>query len=458
MMGRTILIVDDESGNRRALSRLLSDMVETVYDASNGLEALEKIQGGLLPDVVILDLMMPKMDGLEFLRQCKEQDLLHVPVVVCSANTEIQKAVEAMKLGAVDYLEKPIEPELFRLRMQNLLERQDLKRQNLELQRQLRASARRRLLGNSTAIKNCQMAIERLANSASTVLIHGESGTGKELVARSLHDFSERAPQPFMVVDCAAMHGNTMESELFGHERGAYTGADQKREGLLLAAGSGTVFFDEIGELPLDLQSKLLRVLQEKQVRALGSTFYRPLSARVIAATNRDLLEEVKAGHFREDLYYRLEIVQLRLPSLRERPEDVELLATHVLNKYVGEYGTKELDRPAMDALVAYPWPGNVRQLENAIVRAMAMSTPEQELLSLDLLPEEVRQANPKSDALSGPNSQVGSFPLLSIRELEQQAILRSLEFTKGNRRQASEILGIGEATLYRKLKEFGIS
>lgn len=456
MMGRSILIIDDEPGNRRALSRLLSDSVEVVHDAGNGLEALDMLRNGVSPDVIVLDLMMPKMDGLEFLRQGRELGLLQAPVVVCSANTEIQRAVEAMKLGAIDYMEKPIEPELFRLRIQNLLERQDLKRQNLELQRQLRASAKRRLLGNSTAIKNCQMAVERLANGGSTVLIHGESGTGKELVARSLHDFSERAPQPFMVVDCAAMHGNTMESELFGHERGAYTGADQKREGLLLAAGAGTVFFDEIGELPLDLQAKLLRVLQERQVRALGSTFYRPLSARVIAATNRDLLQEVKAGRFREDLYYRLEIVQLRLPSLRERKEDIELLVTHFLNKFAGEYGTKDMDRQAMDALAAFDWPGNVRQLENAVHRALAMATPEQDLLNLDLLPEEIRNSLPL--VLPVPVATESNFPLLTMRELEQQAIVRSLEFTKGNRRQASEILGIGEATLYRKLKEFGIS
>ncbi|HSQ40800.1 MAG TPA: sigma-54 dependent transcriptional regulator [Fibrobacteraceae bacterium] len=457
---RHVMLVDDETGNRKALSRLLSNLCSQFTESSDGADALVKLQGGLRPDLIILDLMMPRMDGIELLRRAADEHLLSgVPIIVCSANTEIQKAVEAMKLGAADYIEKPIEPELFRRRVQNILERQDLHQRNEELRKQLRESAQRRLVGNSIAIQNALTSVERLANSSSTVLIHGESGTGKELVARSLHDVSERAQFPFMVVDCAAIHGHTIESELFGHERGAYTGADQKREGLLISAGKGTVFFDEVGELPLDLQAKLLRVLQERQVRPLGSTFYRPLGARVVAATNRDLLAEVKAGRFREDLYYRLSIVQLRLPSLRERREDIELLASHFLNKYAPEYGRHDLTHAALDALVAYDWPGNVRQLENAVHHALALAPQDTEYLDVEQLPEEVWRGGASLPVLGrvteAPSSQ--AFPLLTIRELEHQAMQRALEFTHGNRRQAAEILGIGEATLYRKIKEFNL-
>jgi DNA-binding NtrC family response regulator len=458
-MARSILLIDDEAGNRKALGRLLYDLVDQVFEAGDGLQGLAHLREQGNPDVIILDLMMPHMNGIEFLRQAKEQGLLSAPVVVCSANSEIQVAVDAMKLGAVDYIEKPIEPDLFRLRVGNLLEKQDLRRRNEALQKQLRESAQRRLLGNSNAIQSALMSIERLANSISSVLIQGESGTGKELVARSLHDFSERAMEPFVVVDCAAVHGNTIEAELFGHERGDYAGADQKREGLMLSAGKGTVFFDEVGELPLEMQAKLLRVLQERQVRPLGSTYYRPLSARIVAATNRDLLDEVKAGRFREDLYYRLSIVQLRLPPLRERKDDLELLAAHFLNKYAGEYGRHELTELAVKALSAYEWPGNVRQLENAIHRAMAMAPKDCESLDIDLLPEEILHPSEGYKRHSSPDAIVSaSFPLLSMRELEQQAITRALEFTKSNRRQAAEILGIGEATLYRKIKEFNLN
>jgi len=451
MVKRTVLLVDDEAGNRKALARLLADRVDHFLEAADGLAALELLKAGERPDLIILDLMMPRMDGCEFLRTAHAADVLHAPVVVCSANAEIQRAVEAMKLGAVDYIEKPVEPELFRLRVQNILEKQDLHRQNDLLQKQLRESAQRRLVGNSIPIQNALMSIERLANSSTTVLIHGESGTGKELVARSLHEFSDRAAQPFVVVDCAAVHGNTIESELFGHERGAYTGAEQKREGLLLAAGNGTIFFDEIGELPLDLQSKLLRVMQERQVRALGSTFYRPLLARILGATNRDLLAEVKAGRFREDLYYRLSIVQLRLPSLRERKDDIELLVAHFLNKYAPDYGRKEFTRQALDAMVHYEWPGNVRQLENAVHHCLALAARDSEELVIDLLPPEVRSGAPAV----AETTAVNKFPLMSMRELERQAVTRALEFSEGNRRQAAEVLGIGEATLYRKIKEF---
>lgn len=454
---KNVLIIDDEECNRRAIARLLFDIADHTSEAGNGIEALARLQAGEKPDIIILDLMMPRMDGLDFLRQAAELKLLHAPVFICSANSDITLAIEAMKLGAIDYMEKPIEPEIFRTRIQNLFERQELRRQNTDLKQRLRETTHRRLLGNSTAIQGTLHSIERLANSNTTVLIHGESGTGKELVAHSLHDSGNRAAAPFMIVDCAAIHGNTIESELFGHERGAYTGADQKREGLLVAAGSGTVFFDEVGELPLELQSKLLRVLQERQVRAIGSTYYRPLSARIIAATNRDLMQEVKAGRFREDLYYRLSIVQLRLPPLRERIDDIELLAAHFLNKYSSDFGVHELTQQATEALQAYNWPGNVRQLENAIHHALAMLPEGEDDINVANLPEELRGGVTSTANYPLPSGITPSFPLLSMRQLEQQAITRALEFTQGNRRQASELLGIGEATLYRKIKEFGL-
>lgn len=450
-----IMIVDDELGNRNSLARLLFQIDASVVLAEHGRDALDKIQQGYWPDLIILDLLMPVMDGITFLKEIRNLKKELPPIMVCSANTEIPTVVKAMQFGASEYIEKPIEPEIFLQRASSLLERAQLKKQNQDLLNRLKQNSERRLVGHSSAMNRIYMSVERLANTPTTVLIHGESGTGKELVARSLHECGDRKLLPFIVVDCAAVHGNTIEGELFGHEKGAYTGATQSREGLLTAAGRGTVFLDEIGELPLELQAKLLRVLQERQVRALGSTLYRPMHARVIAATNRDLLHEVETGRFREDLFYRLSIVQLRIPPLRERREDITLLVSHFLNKYAEEYGVKEFKHEALQQLKAFDWPGNVRQLENCVHSCMALAAPDQEELGVELLQDQIL-LNREDDENQGSNdaSMNSSAELLSLKELELQAIQNALAFTKGNRRQAAEILGIGEATLYRKIKD----
>ncbi|NLB64310.1 MAG: sigma-54-dependent Fis family transcriptional regulator [Fibrobacter sp.] len=446
-MFSSILIVDDEPSNRKALARILHQKFSQIFEAGNGREALEKLKG-IHYDLILLDIMMPEMDGIEFLEHYAKLGL-KTPVIVCSANTDISRVVEAMKLGATDYIEKPIESNLLLRRIRSIEETQILKRENAELLQKVKQGRFTRLLGNSPAMQKVMVSVERLANSKSTILIYGESGTGKELVAKSLHELSERKEEPFVVVDCAAVHANTIESELFGHEKGAFTGADQRREGLLIAARGGTVFMDEIGELPLDLQAKLLRVLQEYQVRALGSTLYKNINARIVAATNRDLLAEVKAGRFREDLYYRLSIIKLDIPPLRERTGDIELLISHFLNKYNEDYGVKEFSDEVLRTLVMYAWPGNVRQLENTVHRAMALAAEEQQELGMELLPSDIAQASPyHSEIFSTKN-----LPLLTMREIEQIAIENALRYTEGNRRQAAEILGIGEATLYRKIK-----
>ncbi len=452
MIKETVLIVDDEQGNRKAWMRLLSSSVENFVEASDGLEALAKVRGGLKPAVIILDLMMPRMDGLDFLRTVRSENLESGSVLVCSANHEISKAIECMQLGAADYIEKPVEALVMQQRVRNLLSQWRLKNQNEMLKQELRDGMKRRLLGNSIIMQNTLVSIERLAHSPSTVLVHGESGTGKELVARALHDFGPRASSPFMVVDCAAVHGHTIESELFGHERGAYTGADQKSEGLLLAAKDGTIFFDEIGELPMDLQAKLLRVLQERQVRPLGSTFYKPMAARVVAATNRDLLAEVKAGRFREDLYYRLSIVQLRMPPLRERREDIPLLVSHFLYKYSSDYGMREFTMDLQQVLQQAPWPGNIRQLENTVQSLLATTPKGENLIGVDSLQDSSIVSHVSMEMSQQPVSQ---NPMMTMREIERLAIVRALDYTNGNRRVTAELLGIGEATLYRKIKEY---
>lgn len=455
------LVVDDEVGNRRALARQLATMECRVLEAGDGQEALEILQRES-PDFILLDLMMPRLAGLPFLKVLRHELHKTVPVIVCSANTHLQIAVEAMKSGATDYIEKPIEPELLRRRIKNILEKKILERQNRRLQEEITIKNHTRLLGNSPSMQKVQASAERLANSSSIVLITGESGTGKELVARSLHDYSGRAREPFVVVDCAALHGSTLESELFGHEKGAFTGAETGKKGLLVSAGRGTIFLDEIGELPLEVQGKFLRVLQEKQVRPMGSANYQPVFARIIAATNRDLQTEVAHGKFREDLFYRLSIVQLPLPGLEERREDIPLLVEHFLNKFAGEYGKRNMDPALLEVLCKMSWPGNVRQLENAIHGALALAPQGEELLDLENMEQLFGSNNPAMQQKPQASAKVQSaeietMPLVTMQELEKQAIQRALKFTGGNRRQAAEILGIGEATLYRRLRDMDL-
>jgi DNA-binding NtrC family response regulator len=451
-----VLLIDDESGIRNAISRILRPLGIQIKEASNGKEALHLLQEEGPFDVIILDLMMPVMNGVEFLQQASNL-LANTTVLVCSANADISVAVNAMKFGASDYIEKPIEPEILRNRIKLALENRRLHQKNNQLRQEVKDRNEIRILGNSKAMRSMQLMIERLAQNTSTVLITGESGTGKELIARALHYSGSRSAEPFNVVDCAAVSPTIIEAELFGHEKGAYTGAHTKRQGLLVSAGKGTVFFDEIGELPLELQAKLLRVLQERQVRAIGSSEYQPVEARIITATNRNLKAEVEAGRFRDDLYYRLFIVSLVAPPLRKRKDDIPLLSEFFLNKYKSEYGEKIIPHPDLEKMLEYSWPGNVRELENSIHRAMAI-TQEGVIKWEDILKGvESSALKPASPVLENDEI-VDLSSVQTLQEAEKAAIIRALKYSEGNRRVAASALCVGEATLYRKIKDYDIN
>ncbi|MEN9306656.1 MAG: hypothetical protein RL173_588 [Fibrobacterota bacterium] len=450
-IGRTLLVVDDNPANRAILRGYLDDDFEEILEAENGEEARRiLIDDGVDVDLAILDLIMPVLGGLELLR------LLHarrpeLPTLVCSASNHLQPAVEAMRLGARDYIEKPFEPELLRNRVRTILAERSLRRENESLRKQLQGMASPfSLVGSSTGLSQILVTIAKVARSNTTVLVQGESGTGKEMAARAIHYLGPRAGEPFQVIDCASLSNSVLESELFGHEKGAFTGAVSRRMGLFQIAGKGTVFLDEIGELPLETQSRLLRVLQERQIRPVGSANYVPFEARLVAATNRDLAVEVKAGRFREDLFHRLNVVAITMPPLRERKSDIPALVEFFLTKHAivgNQPGIVSMD--TMGQLRAYPWPGNIRELENSIERALNLADGE-ELTINDILGGNAESNEPVSD--------FGQDQIYSLNELEKNAILRAIQASGGNRRVAADLVGIGEATLYRKLKEYGIT
>jgi len=452
-MGR-VRVVDDERGVQESLRLLLKDEhdVAAAGSVDEGLRALDA--GGA--DVILLDLVMPGRSGLDMLRELAERGD-GPPVVVVSATRAIPPAIEAMKLGAVDFVTKPFEVDALRIKVRQILEHSALEQEVVRLRDEVAGRSRLgRLIGRSEAMRGVYRTIERVAESRSNVLITGESGTGKELAARAVHELGPRREAPFVVVNCAAIPETLLESELFGHEKGAFTDARERRIGRFEAAHGGTLFLDEIGELPLAVQAKLLRALQDRTIDRVGSTQPIPVDVRVVAATNRDLDREVAAGRFRADLYYRIHVVPIALPPLRERREDIRLLAESFLARVRAEAGRgpSRIAPAALSALERHAWPGNVRELENAIERAVALA--DGEVLELADLPDEIQQAA-RGDLLR-EEVRAGRLDLDSaVGRFETDLIREALARTGGNQTRAAEQLGLTRRVLKLKMDRYGI-
>ena len=450
-MSERILIADDDDALRESLEMVLSAEGYEVVTARDGQAALALVEAQPV-DLVLCDVRMPGMDGLELLPQLVRR-LPGVPVLLMSAYGSADLAVEAMRRGAYDYLAKPFQPSEVLLTLRKAREREKLRRANQILQRDVqRAVGDRPIVAASPAMIQVLEIVERAAEFKATVLLQGESGSGKEVLARALHSQSPRRDEAFVAINCAAIPENLLESELFGHAKGAFTGADRARRGLFAEADGGTIFLDEIGELPLPLQAKLLRVLQEEEVRAVGESKPRRVDVRVLAATARDLEVEVAAGRFREDLFYRLDVVRVKVPPLRERREDIPLLVDHFLGRTRESLGksVRSIDDDALDRLVGYAWPGNVRELENVLERAVILCRGDR--LTLADLP-------PNLTAVPAER-RTGSRDLSlrrARRAVEARLIEEALEATGGNRTHAARLLGISHRALLYKLKEYGV-
>ncbi len=458
----TILVVDDDTAHRNMLRILLQSWSFIVHEADDGNSALDLVHAQAL-DLVLTDVRMAHMNGIEALRAILEYNPA-MPVILMTAYSSVETAVEALRLGAYDYLAKPLDFDALKNTLSRALDHRRLNVENRELRRQLsEAAAVPHILGRSKAVDDMRQMIATVAQSEATVLIYGESGTGKELVAKALHEGSERADKKLVTVNCAALAENLLESELFGHERGAFTGADKKREGRFVQANGGTLFLDEIGEMPLLLQAKLLRALQQGEVQRVGSDAPITVDVRIVAATNRHLLEEVKERRFREDLYFRLNVITIDVPPLRARKEDIPLLAAHFLErfseknrKYIKGFSSK-----AMDDLLRYGWPGNVRELENAIERACILChgdiIDERELprvLGAVVSALDDESANPTMTNAVPSQLSLASIPLETV---ERQAIEATLKEVDDNKSEAARRLGITRATLHNKLKKYGL-
>ncbi len=447
-----ILIVDDEKNYCTVMSRLLQGHGYQTSTATNPFAALEQLASDNI-QLILSDLKMPLMNGLDFLHQV-QRDHPNIPFIIITAHATVETALEAIKAGAFDYLLKPFDNQKLLLTISKALDFAKLRDQNKLLRQQLERSHSRELLGESPAIRQLLSDIDRVGPEKSSVLIAGESGTGKELVARSMHRTSPRSAEALVSLNCAAFAEQLLESELFGHERGAFTGATERKRGLFELADGGTLFLDEIGELPLPLQPKLLRVLQEKRFRRVGATNERECDVRILAATNRPLKHLIRTGHFREDLYYRLNVVNLEVPPLRQRREDIPLLATFFLQRFAQEMG-RPLTNIAADALTAlqtYDWPGNVRELENAIERAVIFSNGS--TLQLSNLPAPISSTPLTDSACLHIPLLEGSLPE-TLDALENQLIHQALRDAQGIQAQAAERLGISRSNLQYKLKKY---
>ena len=452
-MSNSILVVDDDQAHRGMLRTMLRSWGYAVSEAADGDEALNLVRERAF-DAVLTDVRMARMDGIHTLKSVLEYNPA-LPVVLMTAYSSVETAVEALRLGAYDYLVKPLDFEILRHTLRQAIEHSRLSVENRELRRQLsEAAARPGILGRSPAMLAMQETIATVAPTEATVLITGESGTGKELVARALHSGSARADKPMVTVNCAALAENLLESELFGHEKGSFTGADRRREGRFVQANGGTLFLDEIGEMPLPLQAKLLRALQEGEVQRVGSDAPLTVDVRVLAATNRDLREEVARRRFREDLYFRLNVISLEVPPLRDRGEDIPVLAAHFLERFAGRNrkSIRGFSPQAVDSLLRYAWPGNVRELENAVERAVILCNGD--LITRRELPAAITEAASREEASSAA---VGALAGLPLDELERRAIGETLRCTGDNKSEAARQLGITRATLHNKLRKYGL-
>jgi len=448
-----ILVVDDEENVRHSLQKTLSKKGFEVEQAKNGAEAL-KVYRQTPFDIVLCDMRMPKMDGMAFLKEIGGAEA-EAEVILMSAYGDIELAREAVRAGAADYFSKPYKTEEVMLRLSIAEQRLKLKRENILLKKEfVQQSSFEKIIGQAESMQSMFRTVLKIAEFKSTVLIMGESGTGKELLARAIHVRSPRKKKPFVAINCGAIPENLLESELFGYVRGAFTDAVRNKQGLFEEADGGTLFLDEIGELPLGLQVKLLRVLQEDEIRRVGENQPRKVDVRILAATIRDLAEEVRLSQFREDLFYRLNVLSVKIPPLRERSVDIPLLVDHFLERCNQKLGTKVagVDPAAMKMLMEYPWPGNVRELENLVERAVILCDGNR--ITPDLLTDKVSHQAPQPSTHLPPGQ-------LSIkkttRAMEEELIKRALAETGGNRTRAAKLLEISHRTLLYKLKDYKI-
>jgi two-component system response regulator AtoC len=457
-MQKRILIIDDEENMRHMLTALLEESGFVVHAVSDGMAGLGKIEETHY-NFIFCDIRMPKMDGMTFLKTAADK-LENSNVIMMSAYGSIETAVEAMKLGAYDYISKPFKTDEVLLTLQKADERERLKTENVLLKEQIREIADKSSFGKMIAKSRSMKAVfrlsEKVAQYDTTVLINGDSGTGKELIARGLHYTGNRNKNPFIPVNCGGIPESLLESELFGHKKGAFTGASKDYKGLFEAANSGTIFLDEVGDLPFSLQVKLLRVLQENEVRSVGDTQARMIDVRVIAATSKNLEQEVKDGKFREDLFYRLNVLPIRIPPLIDRTEDIPLLCDYFIDRFNVKLGKKitGIAPAAMSLLLQHNWPGNVRELENLIERAVIMA--ETDVITQDQLPQAIA-GHP--DTCQTMEAIFNGFSIRTGKEiLEKTLIRRALKATGGNRTQAAKLLEISHPSLLHKMKAYNIN
>ena len=449
-----ILIVDDDTGHLTTLKTIIRSWGYVVETGDDGQVAVGRVKSEPV-DLVLMDVRMATMSGIEALEQIKAYNP-SIPVIIMTAYSSVDSAVDALKAGAYDYLIKPLDFEVLKLTIERAREHVGLKAENQLLKKQLSADIGiNSIIGKSRAMKELMEMLAMVAPSEATVLITGESGTGKELIARSLHYNSSRKDYPLVTVNCAAITETLLESELFGHEKGAFTGAEKRREGRFMQANQGTIFLDEIGETSAAMQAKLLRVLQEKEIERVGGEKVIQVDVRIVAATNLDLEVEVAEGRFREDLFYRLNVMPLNVPPLRDRQDDIPLLAQHFLKKYASKNrkSVKGIAPMAMDMLIKYNWPGNVRELENAIERAIILLTGDH--VSENQLPLNIVKKYPGGDALAASTTPAADG-MRSLEDIEKEAILATLDATDGNKSETARRLGITRKTLHNKLKSYG--
>jgi DNA-binding NtrC family response regulator len=442
-----ILVVDDDPKTLEGLAGLIHGWGYPASTAASGEEALRRASEQH-PAVILSDLVMPSMDGMLLLRSLRDA-LPDCVVVMITGQGSIDSAVEAIRQGAYDYIEKPLDPQRLRLVLDRALEKQETQQEVQVLRRQLtRDGWGSDFIGQSAAMQRVFQLIEKLAPSRASVVITGQSGTGKEMVARAIHRLSPRRDKPFVPINCSAIPPTLMESEIFGNEKGAFTGADQRRLGCFELAHHGTIFLDEVGEIPVELQAKFLRVLEDERLRRLGGKVETEVDTRVLCATNRDLKQEIRAGRFREDLFFRLNVFEVHLPPLVERTEDIALLVQHFVDRFNRESGKrlKGVDPRAMQILKAYPWPGNIRELRNVVERAVILA--DTDLITPESLPPEMAGNVEPATAVRLPIGQ-------KLDEVEKTYLLASLAHNGGNKARTAQLLGISEKTLYNRLRQW---
>ncbi len=447
-----LLVVDDEASHRKMIEAVLSDEGYEIKQADDGQVAIDAVENGFF-DLILLDIRMRKVGGIEALNRIKEISP-GIPIIIMTAYASVDTAVDALKAGAYDYLTKPLDIEELKILVQKALRFHQLEKENIYLKERLNDRFDfSNIIGHGPAMKKLFETMALVAPSDATVLIFGESGTGKELIADAIHQNSPRRERPFIKVNCAALPETLLESELFGHEKGSFTGAVARKQGRFQLAHKSSILLDEVAEMAATTQAKILRVLQEREFEPLGSTQTIKVDTRVIAATNKNLEEEIKAGRFREDLYYRLNVVGLEVPPIRERREDISLLTGFFLKRYAerNKRILKGFTPRAIDLLMRYEWPGNVREIENVVERAVIMARGE--MITPAEFPEILQQLDPEVKA-----TYVNLSPGRTLKDVEKDMILRTLEETEGNRTHAAKILGISRRTLQLKLKEYGIN